>query len=79
MAEQLPAANPHIQDALAKVGAKWSPRAAAWLRDTNPMAVRQLAAMEAKIDEAVADDVMRKACENWTNTWLFWIRSANVR
>ena len=72
--------NPAIRGAIDAITAVYKDGTMEWLATRNPMALRQLDTLEAKVDAAaLAEDpeATRKACKIWEQTWIFW--SGNFR
>ena len=72
--------NPIIRAAIDAIAASYKDGTREWLAQRNPMALRQLEVLEAKVDSAaLAEDpeATRKACRIWEQTWIFW--SGNFR
>ena len=74
------AADPVIRAAIDAIAAKYQGGERAWLAERNPVALRQLDALEGKVDAAALagdPEATRKACKIWEQTWIFW--SGNFR
>jgi hypothetical protein len=71
-----------IREALNAIGAKYRGHERNWLAEKNPLALKQLDALEDKIDSAtLAGDIPAtdRSVSVWCKTWLFWITAANRR
>ena len=67
--------NAIIRAAIDAIGAGYKDGTREWLANRNPLALRQLDALEVKVDAAaLAGDIeaTRKACNVWQGSWLFW-------
>lgn len=67
--------NSTIRSAIDAIAAKYQGGERAWLQERNPVVLRQLDALEAKVDAAALagdPDGVRRACKVWQQTWEFW-------
>jgi len=73
------AINGHIRAALDAIGEVYRGGEREWLAERNPVALRQIDALEGRVDAAALagdEEGCRKACSIWAQTWKFWIKAA---